>query len=87
MLKRYRRGGFTSTFQHPEGWAYAYHSFAVRAVPARSAACVRAEILAPETVPAAQLTAEAASAAEEVTLDRVVELESCLRIKVLEVVD
>lgn len=52
-----------------------------------SAACARAEILAPETVPAAQLTAEAASSAEEPSLGSVVELESCMRIEVVEAVD
>jgi hypothetical protein len=52
-----------------------------------SAACARAEILAPETVPAAELTAEAASAAAESTPEPAVGLESCLRIEILEVVD
>lgn len=52
-----------------------------------SAACARAEILAPEAVPAAPLTAEAASGAGEPSAGPVVVLESCLRIEVLEVVD
>lgn len=50
-------------------------------------ACARTDILAPETAPAARLTAEAASGVEEAAPGPVVELESCVRIEIVEVVD